>query len=1021
MSNIQTLLNLSSSPLAHYRVEDVTEETGSQVHTWSDQSGRANHLVTTSTSTYDRAIAPIVSNSPRVEQPTVKTHNKVDRVMRFTNNKMGCVLNSPITSHNMECYLVCTNLSWAVGHLIGLQNNSAGRGYSFGRTNNSGSVFSIYDGYAGADIPGVRFETSLYRFTMTDTTMEAQDMLTGETRSIDRTTILDIVLNPLEQLTVGSGIWSGNEAFYQSAEVEFVEIVMFDSVLNSDSQDRLKQHLIDKYDLLYNDLVPDSGNCVYMNGSHDATITVKENWDVAPSISSQQSLTSHVGNTNLHTAVMWEMWFKPEYTPPGVDDPRKQLLFSFGNTSSHYMYLDVDRYMSSVTELFVRNNHYWWINGVGSTRLYGRWNRLCWLHDSQSHDHRVIVNGQTIHQSTHSYNRYSNLDAFEENAVIGYHPSFSDALYTGFRGKVLGMRKIRDTYDNLINSAETYTRWEDLPASTSSAVIEPDKLELQPVYKHMNNITKKPLLVSGRYKPQPLSIYTAFDLSRGFNAWKPRFTHVEELTHFRIQQSNGRFKDMSAFVNVLGPNMVFDGNRILTLNSGRVETLSHLRGSLFNKRSRWHIFDMNRNRLTDLDGIQDLKQVQYLRLSYNQISDISALTELEEGALTSLYELDLTYNKIESLPTGAFSKLDSSAKYIKLDGNPLTTLNNISTASNLQVISVNTDLFTGDESISDLSNCLNLRGLIMYGPNITTLPDLSSTDLQSLTIYNNPDLVDVSTTSNVIKDSNVLDYSSAVSTTDSLYWNYSIYNCPNVDWDLIEAKAASGDRISVSGRLYLYSNPNLKNLTVFQNSYQDDTYSYKTRHDLARFDVRNTAVEDTASSLGIMKNFRYCAGIYLQNCPNVHSLHQHAMPSDPPFDRDYYYNNWFGYYTYLDSSSISDLSFLLNPQAAGIYALQLYSCPNITYESFAAIKDQLINLKKTTNMRLWVIYITGTGLETKFISGESGPVCTDGVLNPEAQLKSDLWDAGIRLVGNSWRYTNDPYRLGSSSQRPQCE
>ena len=167
-----------------------------------------------------------------------------------------------------------------------------------------------------------------------------------------------------------------------------------------------------------------------------------------------------------------------------------------------------------------------------------------------------------------------------------------------------------------------------------------------------------------------------------------------------------------------------------------------------------------------------------------------------------------------------------------------------------------------------------------------------------------------------------------------------------------------------------------------------------------------------------MKNFKYCNRLYLDRL-DTPTLHQHALPSNSLLTRDEAYNVWFGRYTHMTHNTISDLSWLLNPQAAGIQYLYMSRCPNVTYESFAAIKDQLINLKQTTNMRLTYIQLDYTDWDIKQYVGDLGPICVNGVRSPQLQLKKDLWDVGIKL---SFRGINSSYpqTLGTSTQLPTC-
>lgn len=1028
MSNIQTQLNLVSNPFAHYRVEDVTVDQDQQIHNWVDVSGQGNHLAATASGT-TRAVSPITTDGPVLKHTQYVGVGNIDKSVYFNEDKMYSMLNNPITVDQIDVYVICRSPeSYYNGHMMGLESSLQpnGKGFSFGRTPNTSWNFQVCDGTTAVNTPGIKNQFTLYRMSIDTDMLSTYNLITNQTNTVNRTTILNIQTNPLDILTLGAGVWTSNNQQYPIKGIEIVEVVMFNSILSDTDHNKLTSHLIDKYDMTNKYLVPSTGSCVYLDGQVGSHVVLTENDQTGPSISCQQSFPTFAHATPRFTACMYELWFHPEfYEPDDPDHPKKELVFSTNPTNTfrgHYVYLDRDRHKSNgVTELLIRNEHYWWLN-TGSTRVYNQWNRLCMVCDTL-YRAALYLNGEQIflYDPGHVYiNHHSVFDYIYDSVVIGDNGK-ANSTYTSFRGKVLGVRKIRDDFQTLIDQASEKIRFDQHITSTSTTVTPAADIGMQPLYRNTQNIYKLPDLISGRHESFCDANYSSGHLGIGFNAWNPDFTGLEgNVSCFnRIIQTYGRFKNLQAFRDVLTPRTSYHSNSHFTLTAGRLETLSHLRGSKFNARSQWYIFDVSQNRLTDVDGLQDMKRASYLRLNNNRISDLSAFTELEPGCLENIVEINLSNNQITSIPAGTFTKFDGSLKNVFLQGNQITTLDNLSELNGLSYLIADSVYYTSNSSIEDISNMTSLRSLQMHNtPNITVLPDLTQTNLQYISLQNNPDLIDISSLADPISNDSSPTYSSARSETDALYWMFNVTGNELLDASLLTNRAAAGGRISVSGRLYLSGQSQINDLTIFQNSYQDDTYTYRTNQDLARLMLNDTSVTDTANSLGIMRNFKYCNRIYLQRC-DTPTLHQHAFSSNPAITRDEAYNIWFGRYCNFEYNTISDMSFLLNPQAAGIQYLYLDHCPNVTYESFAAIKDQLINLKQTTNMRLYVISLTYTDWDYKQSAGELGPICVNGVPSPQLQLKKDLWDVGIRL-GFRGVSSSYPERLGNGSQLPTC-
>ena len=1021
MSNIQTQLNLSAPPIAHYRVEDVGVEVDQQIHTWPDVSGQSNHLSSTANNT--RSVSAVTNTGPTLRQTQYVGVGNIERSVFFDMDKMYCELSNPITSDLVDVYVVCRMPEfWTHGHMMGLESSTGGDGFSFGRVVNLSNNFQVHDGVSSCVVPYTRPQFSLYRMSIDSTMLSVDNVLSDAQSTANRSTILDLQTTPFDILTLGAGVWSSNDINLCIDGIEIVEVIMFNDILNNVSHEAVADHLINKHDMRNKYLAPTSGTCVFLDGEPGTHMEIEDS-DIGPNISTQRSKTSSSYQTPELTASMYELWFYPVYMERDDDHPRYEMLFNLDG--AHMVYLDRAYRNGTNSELKIRNYNLWWLNTGHQYRVYDCWNRLCMLTDVETDNMKVFLNSEMILDYNHVYHHYSRFDQHQSRIIVGNNESTSLDLsdYGSFRGKLLGVRKIRDDYQSLIELARSRVRFDQLDINTSTTVTPPEKIGMAPVYRNTFNMSKLPDLAGGKLKlrDHPIHTYPPCHLGNGFNMYNPDFTGLESNINCnnRIQTSGGRFKNLSAFVDILGAESAFNHNSQMLLTHGRLETLSHLRGSNFNERGNWYVFDVSHNRLTDIDGLQDLKKASYLRLNDNNISDITAFTEMEPDALQGTIELNLRNNNITSLPAGVFDKFDSTLKRIYLSGNPLTTIDNLSSTPGMHNLDCSGSHYTGNESIADLSNCTQLQYLTMnYTPNITALPDLTQTDLLQLQAINNPDLTDISSLADAIKPTTTTQYSTMVSETDAILHQLIITNNPSLSETPLINRFNAGGRITVNGNLTLSNNPQINDLRIFQNSLQDDTYTQKQHHAYARAAFENTGVTDTANSLGIMRNFKYGNRVYLNSC-DTPTLHQHAFPSNPTLTRDEAYNVLFGRYFYLTYNSINDLSFLLNPQAAGIQYLYMDRCPNVSYESFAAIKDQLINLKQTTNMRLIYIGMSYTDWDNKQYVGDLGPICVNGTRSPQLQLKKDLWDVGIRLSFRAVS-TSYPESLGNSSQLPAC-
>jgi len=89
---------------------------------------------------------------------------------------------------------------------------------------------------------------------------------------------------------------------------------------------------------------------------------------------------------------------------------------------------------------------------------------------------------------------------------------------------------------------------------------------------------------------------------------------------------------------------------------------------------------LNDNSITEITGLFNVKNLEFLNLSQNQITKISGLEEL-----TNLKNLDLSFNKIEKME--GLSNL-TKLEYLTLDSNQIKEISNIEKCVNLKWLSL---------------------------------------------------------------------------------------------------------------------------------------------------------------------------------------------------------------------------------------------------------------------------------------------------------------------------------------------
>lgn len=171
--------------------------------------------------------------------------------------------------------------------------------------------------------------------------------------------------------------------------------------------------------------------------------------------------------------------------------------------------------------------------------------------------------------------------------------------------------------------------------------------------------------------------------------------------------------------------------------------------------------------ITNLDGIEQLSNIETLNLKSNKIEDISHLK-----SLTNLESLNLAYNDIQDI-----SALSNLVKLTELNLNN-NTLSSISPLNNLRQLEIlhmeKAGLGTGSFSY-EINDLINLKELYLKLNNINDLGTLEyHTNLEVLDLTGNAIIADIDTLS-LLKNLRVLNMSSTRATPE-IYWSASISN-----------------------------------------------------------------------------------------------------------------------------------------------------------------------------------------------------------------------------------------------------
>jgi hypothetical protein len=482
-----------------------------------------------------------------------------------------------------------------------------------------------------------------------------------------------------------------------------------------------------------------------------------------------------------------------------------------------------------------------------------------------------------------------------------------------------------------------------------------------------------------------------------------------------------------------------------------IRSLSGWNDSTFAANARFTYLYLNYNLLTDVNGLSGVKNMVQMYLNYNRIKDISAFQSLTSTVTTYI---DFSNNNIDTIPYGAFQYLPNLTS-VKFTNNPLSSIggfypNNSIITLNLQ--SPRSDIDGNSPPLAGLDSAFHLPELKWVYLNYTTLNDtvLPPASGQKI-IYidaTGSNFTDVSMLGDQIKTD---PYYNVSSTTHAVYDSVLLQNNP-LDVPAWNSFGASTKRLKVMNRLNLRGT-GIEDLRPFDGSWNcpGRGYFHITRTDI-HYCYLPEVVTNTPNSLGVLKKSYELQCLHIgENATGKGfqgtSLDELFTSTGLDNTRQEYYDKKSFHHTYVQyADNLTDLDWLTADSFAGCSYLYLSNAGALDYSSFQSVVSNLVNLKAQGVTRLSRIYLEGSLWDTKQKYGgtayqsycDSNPshsycdyidsdyyIC-DGVdgtgsgLSVQAQIKKDLWDAGIKLSFTNRDTGYNPNALGNYANIYTC-
>jgi len=648
-----------------------------------------------------------------------------------------------------------------------------------------------------------------------------------------------------------------------------------------------------------------------------------------------------------------------------------------------------------------------------------------------------------------------------------------------------------NTYDlsgNMTATGTTRPSTRQTATTTAPRVLESDLGAAIDARRRVAGINRPPIL--GKYEMTtayfaPSFVYVDKQLSNLNFIKEPGVCKAFKQT--AIDLSNNKLTDITGLRDLYsvedGPgNDTPTGPLDFNFTGNRITDLTDLTGSTFSKHLLANNFYLTSNPLSSLNGIGEFKEVRYLRINNTYtLENVDDLANVRWDFNST--QILMAYARVKSTNTYWLSGITGPAGYIDCNYGEWEDLSNWDN-DGMRSITMQNQRSASITNLDQFGPQTGLRSLLM---NNCTF-DVTALPANATTLWPQLDTIDVSDTN--IEDISVLAELSGkpqgvygVSPeeihpiTGLSGGDYALYYQLQADWslstanpttgttrnDTLAAAYNSGNRICVIGGLHMSNTP-ISDIRVFEDSYQwlgarsttnllsngdgvlaTQSTWYPHRGDIFYTYFDNTGITDTANGIGKMKNWILNGRLSLKanGLSTLNNLFVDSGFADATWTRYDFQDKETFHDLRLHDNNISNLSFMLRANFAGVYTVYLNDNP-VDYSDVAAIATDLINLKNAGDINLVNVYMTDTTWEQGHDAGGVNVWNNPSYYNfdgthynhdlmypvyfrcdeffgfgdnpsPQQQLKLDLHAAGIILHFPGANSSTNPQQLGATA------
>jgi len=845
---------------------------------------------------------------------------------------------------------------------------------------------------------------------------------------------------------------SNNTWYYYNGQV--AEVLVFDGLLSDPDRQKVRDYVQEKYDIRRTGMV--GSKCLQLDGINQYAVV-----DTSTSTRGSQLRTDyHTVTGGVYPGTKWynqifDFWLniEEEHYPTSTGKRYAVLLRikqgSYNTSGGNDYMIQADLHSS-----YIRFRS----AGFGGVTIGDKYNfpKNRWMHVRLGVDY---VSGRThiwydgvLFQTITDYHTSYYWNKSGITSVVFGEPSDPASIYAAtditdpsnnYSNAKMKVGGFRASYTAEPLSAGNFNppTIQSLPDTTPGGdfTVVRDDMGLKPLYDKITtteNFTQYPKL-HGKYIQTPGNVFGSYlyansrampdllDLSNPDLKSALRYCHVN-LQHNQIR-TLAPLRDV--FESFWNPRQSYH----FDVSYNQLTQFKDMKGSSFLNNGYWYNFNINTNPITSLEGIEELAdcynfsahdlrslkhidtidQANWERCAYFNMHSCPNLQTITPSAFKGLPQLDyisMQNNKNQTnAPVLQFDGVDQSNNYYyayfygcnitdftPLKSDKLIRLDNYNQKhSNI----IDMDWLSDCELLWEWNGSSN-------DYNLSNLPDFTNTRLNRLFLYhtNITDLTFLTTAIKGLRPAGNTFVLGVSSDTDAIYDTLHIYNCSLSASHMSTLGADPTKRISIVDELNASNNPELRDLRVFENSFnypQRTSWHNHSGHHFAY--INHCNLTNDSFSIGAMREWWQCLRLYIDNNPNLTSL-SHLFTNNTSIPRSTYYDTRSFRELYVDSCNITDVSWMLNDSFAGVETIYLRYNP-IDHPAFQQIATALAALKTSGQIRLQRIYLNGTTWDQKHWGGGwwylNYPTHSHTIKNASAKWRTPTGEIG----SDGWVYT----------------